>query len=69
LMVADMYFAFVAPSATEATKTDTKIALAVTFGFMILAFGALAIRSKMKGEPMFLPRDHKEVKLTSPTAR
>lgn len=61
LMVADMYFAFVAPSATEATKMDTKIALGVTFGFMILAFAALAIRSKMKGEPMFLPRDRKSV--------
>jgi amino acid transporter len=69
LMVGDLYFGFVSPAATDATKLDFKIALAVAFGFMFLAFTSLAIRSKMKGEPMFLPPDHKTLKVESPTAR
>jgi amino acid transporter len=69
LMVADMCFAFIAQTATAATKFDTKIALAVTFGFMIVAFASLAFRSMLKGEPMFLPPDHKVLKVESPTAR
>jgi APA family basic amino acid/polyamine antiporter len=69
LMVGDIYFAFFAKSATDASKFDSKVALAVAFGFMFIAFASLAIRSAMKGEPMFLPRDHKELKLESPTAR
>jgi amino acid transporter len=69
LMIADMYFAFLNPNATAATKLDTQIALGVTFGFMVIAFGWLAIRAKMKGEPMILPPDHKQLKVESPTAR
>ncbi|MGO8671881.1 MAG: APC family permease [Capsulimonadaceae bacterium] len=60
LMVGDFYFAFVAPSATAATKNDTKLALIVSFGFMIISFGYLAIRSAVTKTPMFLPPDHKE---------
>jgi len=63
LMVGDVYFAFFNPAATDATKFDTKVALAVTVGFMAIAFISLAIRSSRKGEPMFLPRDHKELKV------
>ena len=69
LMIADMYFAFLSPTATPATKLDTQIALGVTFGFMFVAFASLAIRAKMKGEPMLLPPDYKQLKVESPTAR
>lgn len=58
LMICDFYFAFVAPSATEATKHDTKVALTVSFGFLILSFVWLFVRSMVRKEPMFLPPDH-----------
>lgn len=60
LMVFDLYFAFVSPSATAATKFDTKVALVVTVGFTLLSFLYLGIRSMMRGEPFFLPPDHKD---------
>jgi amino acid transporter len=67
LMFGDFYFAFVLPTATAASKLDTKIALAVSFGFIIVSFAYLWARSTMRGEPMFLPPDHKD-KLTMSAA-
>lgn len=60
LMVVDVYFAFFSPTATANTVMDTKIALGVSAGFMILAFVWLALRSAAMKQPMFLPPDHKE---------
>ncbi|MDR3709735.1 MAG: APC family permease [Capsulimonadaceae bacterium] len=55
LMLGDFYFAFAAPSATAATKYDTKCALGITVGFIILSFAYLMIRSSIRKEPMLLP--------------
>ena len=60
LMIADIYFAFFVSTATPATILDTKIALGVSAGFMVLAFVWLAMRSAAMKQPMFLPHDHKE---------
>jgi basic amino acid/polyamine antiporter, APA family len=68
LMIGDIYFAFFAVSATDASKYDSKFALMCSAGFMILSFAWLAIRSKMKGEPMLLPHDHKTTKVESSPA-
>jgi APA family basic amino acid/polyamine antiporter len=68
LMCMDIYFAFFNPNATANTKFDTQVALIFSFAFMVIAFGWLAIRAKMKGEPMLLPPNHKTLKVESPTA-
>jgi len=60
LMLGDFYFAFAAPSATAATKYDTKCALIVSVGFIVLSFLYLAIRSGIRKEPMLLPPDHRD---------
>jgi len=60
LALGDFYFAFAAPSATAATKYDTKCALTVTIGFIVLSFLYLAVRSAVRKEPMFLSPDHRE---------
>jgi hypothetical protein len=60
LALGDFYFAFAAPSATDATKYDTKCALGVTVGFIILSFAYLVVRSAIRKEPMFLPPDHRD---------
>jgi amino acid transporter len=55
LMLGDFYFAFAAPSATAATKYDTKCALGITIGFIIISFVYLAFRSAARKQPMILP--------------
>ncbi|MBV9852247.1 MAG: APC family permease [Armatimonadetes bacterium] len=64
LMLGDIYFAFFAPSATDASKYDAKFALVVSATFMLLSFAYLAVRSVARGEPMFLPPDHKKALAT-----
>ena len=60
LMIGDIYFAFFAKTATDASKYDAKVALIFSASFMVISFAYLAIRSMMKKEPMFLAPDHKE---------
>jgi amino acid transporter len=58
LFLMDFYFAFDAPSATDASRYDTKCALGVSVGFFVISFAYLVIRSMARKEPMFLPPDH-----------
>jgi amino acid transporter len=59
LALGDFYFAFAAPSATDASRYDTKCALGVSVGFILISFIYLGIRSAIRKEPMFLPPDHR----------
>jgi APA family basic amino acid/polyamine antiporter len=64
LMFFDFYFAFNAPSASANSRYDTKCALAVSVGFVVLSFLWLVIRSASKKQPMFLPPDHRDTMAT-----
>lgn len=57
LMLGDFYFAFASPSATAASRYDTKCALGVSIGFFVLSFVYLAIRSARHNQPMLLTGD------------
>lgn len=69
LMIGDVYFAFFAPSATAASKYDAKVSLIFSASFMVLSFVYLAIRSAMNKQPMFLPHDHKEMRVETLSSR
>ena len=69
LMVGDIYFAFFAVSATANSKYDAKVALIFSASFMVLSFAYLAIRAAMKKEPMFLPADHKDMRVETISSR
>jgi amino acid transporter len=54
LMLFDFYFAFAVPSATAASKADTKIALAVSVGFFVISIVYLLVRSATHNKPMMI---------------
>jgi hypothetical protein len=53
-MLFDFYFAFAVPSATAASKADTKIALAVSVGFFVISIVYLLVRSATHNKPMMI---------------
>ena len=60
LMLADIYFAFFAASATAASKYDSKVALLFSATFLVLSFAYLVVRGRRRKTPLLLAQDHKE---------